>query len=170
MKIHPLANSQERQYIDDQLALASEAETGDEADRIADSIAELPGIKLITPSNYRKENGQSGCDHYVFGVQRRDTWYPGQDLDLGTRAFKLLGLWRQTDHTLVKNGLHPAGGSPELEDVIVYFRDAYPREALHFALYEGEGVARSKFSRGPVLRHKVNQVPSCWGDKYVFFR
>lgn len=48
------------------------------------------------------------------------------------------------------------------------------RSFLHFGLLVGENLVESKFNNGPVVRHKIDQVPRRFSgltcNEAVFFR
>lgn len=125
-------------------------------------LLDIDGIELL--EEYDPENTEN-CVGYALGRVMDEDWakdyYAVEELE--KNAYKVLR----------RHGFELVSGEPNSGDVIVYgFSGQNLKKSLrvnHVGIYQGEGMVQSKFSEGPVLQHRWDQVPF-YGDKVFFFR
>jgi len=72
---------------------------------------------------------------------------------------------------LIKNGLLVRVQNPTKGDIILYIDDGGKMLVIkHSGIYETKGMVRSKWSNGPIFRHKIFEAPFSYGDKIAFYR
>lgn len=112
------------------------------------------------------------CVQYVFGTVKHEPWVKEEarwTQDFLDHAFEYL--WTM--------GYRPVGNhdKPIVGDIIGYRMVQgfdHINSFLHFGLVVGEDLVQSKFNNGPVIKHKIDQVPRTFGslicNEAVFFR
>lgn len=138
------------------------------ANAIANSVADIPGIELITGAGYGTDS-RNRCAHYAFGKHLGEDWAE-VDSELPSE------LWNEPVKFLVAKGFAQIT-TPTVNDIIAYtnLRDtAEPNlhvEFSHFAVALGDsGQAISKLGRGAIIKHPMELVPTSYGDTAFFFR
>jgi hypothetical protein len=136
-----------------------------QADAIANSIHELPGVEVLQSADHIGNNNNR-CAHYVFGERFGEGWaMPDEELENE--------IWNDAAAFLRDKG-YESVTDPEPGDVVVYSTEDPGPHGLewieHFAILEDNGLAVSRFGQGPVVRHPIEAVPNQYGNKVYFFR
>jgi hypothetical protein len=139
------------------------------ANQIAYSMAEVDGIELIEPGDYG-QHARYRCVQYAFGVCKGEPWaIPYED------DWVHSDLWHHPLAFLAKNGYLPVD-TPQPDDVAAYTCSS--QEELqegwgsfeHFGIVQEDGLIVSKIAQGPVVRHRLELVPTSFGNTVYFFR
>ena len=138
-----------------------------EADRIADSIAEVDGIELIRSGEYGADY-DNRCMNFAFGEINKEPWAePHKQMPKEFNADTIAFL-KQHSYQFVQL---PAEG-----DVILYTYAGqkqmddpnYRIGFTHYGIVDKDNKVISKFGQGPVVKHPAGLVPTNYG-KYAYF-
>lgn len=125
-----------------------------------DEIAYLEGISLVEAVNRTKP--PEFCEQYIFIRVMGEPWKTQFYKPLSENSTRFLG---SKGYNIVKD-------APKDGDIVSY-RDTirgYPNHYTHhWGLWEN-GFVRSKFGNHGVYRHRIDHVPTEYGDIALFFR
>jgi hypothetical protein len=138
------------------------------ADRIANSVAEVAGIEMVREGDYERDYDNNRCGHFAFGEQKGEQWAaPGVELPHE--------IWLETIPFLRERG-YQIVDKPTAGDIAAYthappdFIKEDRGKFYHFGVVEPDGRILSKFTQGPVVKHPVDTVPVSYGRAVYFMR
>lgn len=130
-----------------------------------DRLNNIDGIRVIAHGGYLKYDYRNRCTHYAFGSVSGEGWaMPGEDVD---------EIYRDSMCFLRPKGFELVE-RPSAGDIAAYSsfpehnKWDFPLRFDHFAVVQSDGTMMSKFGPGPIVSHRVEQVPADYGS-HVYF-
>ena len=116
------------------------------------------GLEILSPPPSEEQN--YNCFVYVLGLQNNENFLGNKGWDF-TRNLDLIF------DEMIREKIFKPLSKPEVGSMILY--RAHDNSISHVGIMEDENTVISKWSWGPLLRHKILDVPDHYGEKIEFY-
>ncbi len=115
-------------------------------------------IKIVKLPPRREMN--YNCFMYTFGMANSSDFLGSKGRLVNSKAVK----------GLIENKVLEPCDEPRMGDIVIYFDKEKEDIPVHAGIFDGEDYVISKWSCGPIFRHKTFDLPEQYGDKVKYYR
>lgn len=108
-----------------------------------------------------EEDKNYNCFIYTLGLN------DDKEIIFGTKGFIYSNFFKK----LIRENILEETKDPKEGDYIIYenLKD-YPGEITHSGILDKNGMIISKWAWGPIIKHKIFDVPESYGNKITYFK